>query len=478
MEKEKTIEKEKVYTFDIIKSINTRSINLKPHQTIISDFITNPKNKGLIIFHSVGSGKTLTSLYAAKKLLDVYPDKKVYVAVPPSLIGNYRKEIEKFNNKELETNIIINSYLIFIKKVNEGILNPENQILIIDEAHNFNTLYSDRSVEIGKICNKMFKVLLLTATPVKNYPHEIINLLLFISNDTFPKKSAEDEIKALQARDIYGNFINDKHYKYKIYKKYLKCKFSFFKNVDKSSYPSTTEHVIRFKMGYSYYNKYYNIQKHILNNLPDMYKNSKDLTYFINGVRRAINKIDNVSPKIEWAQEKIKEEYRKNRKCLVYSSFKDSGINIIKEYLKSKNMRFSEISGDISKKNRDLEVKRYNENKTKVLLITAAGSEGLDLKETRNVIIIEPYWNPARIEQVIGRAVRYESHKTLPREERHVDIYHLLVSKPMLLPFLRGDKELSADDLLYNMSNSKNELLNDFYYYVEKLSIENDKSCF
>jgi hypothetical protein len=32
------------------------------------------------------------------------------------------------------------------------------------------------------------------------------------------------------------------------------------------------------------------------------------------------------------------------------------------------------------------------------MFISAAGSEGLDLKETKNVIIMEPHWNLGRIE--------------------------------------------------------------------------------
>ena len=59
----------------------------------------------------------------------------------------------------------------------------------------------------------------------------------------------------------------------------------------------------------------------------------------------------------------------------------------------------------------------------KALLITAAGAEGISLKNTRQVHIIEPYWNNIRIEQVIGRAVRICSHQSLPKEERNVHIY-------------------------------------------------------
>ena len=59
----------------------------------------------------------------------------------------------------------------------------------------------------------------------------------------------------------------------------------------------------------------------------------------------------------------------------------------------------------------------------KVILISQAGSEGLDFKFIRQVHILEPWWNMNRVEQIIGRAVRTCSHKALPFSERNVEIY-------------------------------------------------------
>ena len=43
----------------------------------------------------------------------------------------------------------------------------------------------------------------------------------------------------------------------------------------------------------------------------------------------------------------------------------------------------------------------------KVFMITSSGSEGINLRNTRYVHIMEPYWHPVRTEQVIGRATTY-----------------------------------------------------------------------
>ena len=59
----------------------------------------------------------------------------------------------------------------------------------------------------------------------------------------------------------------------------------------------------------------------------------------------------------------------------------------------------------------------------KVILLSSAGSEGIDFKFIRQIHILEPWYNINRIEQIIGRGVRTCSHKDLPFKQRNVQIY-------------------------------------------------------
>lgn len=95
-----------------------------------------------------------------------------------------------------------------------------------------------------------------------------------------------------------------------------------------------------------------------------------------------------------------------------------------------KPARYSLITGDTRiSPNNDFEVKGLTDkdnvdgNKVKVILISRAGSEGIDFKYIRQVHILDPWYNMNRIEQIIGRAVRNFSHKDLPFEKRNVEIY-------------------------------------------------------
>jgi hypothetical protein len=59
----------------------------------------------------------------------------------------------------------------------------------------------------------------------------------------------------------------------------------------------------------------------------------------------------------------------------------------------------------------------------KVLIGSPVISEGITLKNVRQVHILEPAWNMSRINQIIGRAVRHHSHDSLSEDQRNVEIY-------------------------------------------------------
>ena len=89
----------------------------------------------------------------------------------------------------------------------------------------------------------------------------------------------------------------------------------------------------------------------------------------------------------------------------------------------------------------------------KILMITSSGAEGISLKSTRFVHIVEPYWHPVRVEQVIGRARRICSHNDLPEEYRDVKVFIYLmtfVGKQLIQMELdgNGDDGLASIDLL------------------------------
>jgi superfamily II DNA or RNA helicase len=121
--------------------------------------------------------------------------------------------------------------------------------------------------------------------------------------------------------------------------------------------------------------------------------------------------------------------------------------------------RYCMITGDPRlSPNNDFEVKgltnddKQNGNiqghKIKVVLISKAGSEGIDLKFIRQVHILEPWYNMNRLDQIFGRAVRNFSHKDLPFEKRNVQIF-------MYGTLLADSEEEAADLYVYRVAEYK-----------------------
>jgi hypothetical protein len=122
-----------------------------------------------------------------------------------------------------------------------------------------------------------------------------------------------------------------------------------------------------------------------------------------------------------------------------------------------------------------LKAKHHNNNMgevIKVFIITSSGSEGINLKNTRFVHVMEPYWHPVRSEQVIGRARRICSHTDLPVVFQTVEVfvYIMIFSEEQLksdeaIELKRKDLSkaiprvpITSDQYLFEISEIKSQL--------------------
>ena len=122
----------------------------------------------------------------------------------------------------------------------------------------------------------------------------------------------------------------------------------------------------------------------------------------------------------------------------------------------------------------------------KVFMITSSGSEGINLKNTRYVHIMEPYWHPVRLEQVIGRARRICSHKELPEALQTVEVFvYLMIFSPeqlksdQAIELKRKDLSKSmpkvpftSDQYLYEISEIKSNLTSQLTDAIKESSFD------
>lgn len=138
-----------------------------------------------------------------------------------------------------------------------------------------------------------------------------------------------------------------------------------------------------------------------------------------------------------------------------------------------------------------LELRKRSENNLygeiiKLFMITAAGAEGINLRNTRFVHIMEPYWHNVRLEQVIGRARRIKSHEDLPEELRTVQVflYMSVMSETHKkdekfkeiqvndLSKMRENTPVTTDEYLYEISQMKQKINGQFLRVIKETAMD------
>ena len=195
--------------------------------------------------------------------------------------------------------------------------------------------------------------------------------------------------------------------------------------------------------------------------------------------------LDKLSPKMKLILENINKSHGL---IFVYSNFRTlEGIELFSKILDFNGYSKYGTNNDLKKyaiysgsedekeKKKLLKIFTSKENKhgkfMKILLSTAAGAEGLDLKNIRQIHIMEPYWNQTRIEQVIGRGVRRNSHIELPENERNVEIYRYFSVFSKKNNNLTKDK-LSTDQHIEALSKKKQFIINELIQILKECSFD------
>jgi hypothetical protein len=110
------------------------------------------------------------------------------------------------------------------------------------------------------------------------------------------------------------------------------------------------------------------------------------------------------------------------RKVVVFSEF-ERMTHLAGEELRKLGIGFVSLHGGVPSRQRGALIEKFRNDPTcKVFLSTDAGGVGLNLQAASVVVNFEPPWNPARLEQRIGRVHRLG-------QSRPVHVIHMLTEK-------------------------------------------------
>lgn len=405
-------------------------------------------------------------------LIDNNPTHLVY----KSIIDKSDQMIDKYYN--------IYSYNKFIDNIINKTIKLNDSLLIIDEIQNmvsengvfYDILYKTIRKLIDK--NSDFRFVMMTATPIFDKPAELaltLNLLLptvmptgddfyheyltSINTDDGYEYSTKnmDQFKS-QIRGYVSYYAGAPSYVFPKYKiQMIKCEMSNLQ-LRMYSYISKLERKDIDPIKSALTNRYYSGTRSCSNFAYP------DITHYLK-----MKDSDFILPKLKlYSSKYIKILSRVNNSTgtvFIYSNFKKMGgiqslsrafeMNGYSNYATNGegSNRFAIWSGKESSTYKDLVRSVFNSRQNKdgsmlkIIFGTPAIREGVSLLRLREIHILEPYWNFSRIEQVIGRGVRFCSHADLPIKQRNVDVY-IYLSVHKKLP-------ISVDQKIMNMAIQK-----------------------
>lgn len=474
-----------VYTSDAMKKEGAELISpLKPHQERVLKKLES--SDGVIVAHRVGAGKTLTSIAAAVK-----SGKPIEVVTPASLTPNFEKELKKHVRGEVDARI--RSYEMVTKATKDGQGVDPQRFLILDEAHRLRNSGTDMAMAIRPVAAKAHKRLLLTGTAIYNQPADIAPLANIAAGSTvLPQDEAafnarfirETEVKPGLIQRLRGvrpgikkNLQNQSELE-----NALRGRIDLHDEASIEDFPMQIDERVHVPMSAKQKEVYdtlmdaapLHVRLKIKSGLPPSKQEAKNLNAFVTGARQASlsprpystrmtdeEEAQN-TPKIQEAARRLAQMRATDERFrgVVYSNYIDAGLRPYEKALQRQKIPFETLTGSLSAKQKAQLVSNYNSGKTPVLLVSSSGTEGLDLKGTKLVQVLEPHWNNSKIDQVIGRGVRYQSHSHLPEEERKVLVQRFYSSLPKsgLKKLLNLDPGKSTEEWVQDRADEKSQL--------------------
>ena len=410
------------------------------------------------------------------------------------------------SNKLIDISYNIYSYQKFIKLVNTPvnetgeIFTLDNTLLIIDEIQNMISLsgvfYNSLKYIINKISKKSI-IILLTATPMMDNPNEIALLLnLLRPTKLFPID-----------KDFNNYFLNKNKQIKNIDEFKTMCSglISYFRGDLPITFPKMNLQVLRCNMSDFQYNIYklairkekkknkkielfdeenfislsanFYIGARITSNIT--FPNGKTGNEGFLSINESFDNMKEYSIKFPIIYKKVK---KSEGTIFIYSQFLDiGGLKSLIKYFEYKGFSnynnsnkvsyktFAIWSGDISNEKKENIKTIFNkyENRDgsliKILFGSPAAKEGISLLRVSQVHILEPYWNMSRITQIIGRAIRYCSHKDMPLDKRQVDVFIYLATY---------HNANTIDEYIWNMAKKKSYVINQFEHALKEIAID------
>lgn len=477
-------------------------VNLQPHQERIQDLV-DEKNPRVLLYHGLGSGKSLSALAAAEAAKQKY-DEDYGIIAPASLRQNFQKEVEKFTEGS-KPEIMSYTGLGMGKKFTK---HPDT--LILDEAHRIRNPGGAAAQAARDAAARSKRVMLLTGSPITNTPGDLAHLISILAHKNLSPQ--EFEKKFVGYRTIYPGLINYlggvRPGAQAVIRNEGELRGMLDNRVDYQ--PSKTPEGVNVneeRISVPLTEAQKKIQKALRTKIPPSFlwkldtefPLSKDelskLNSFLTGLRQ--NSVstrpfrhDNDALRAFYQSGKLQSAYSRlqqlldedpRKKAIIYSNHIGAGIEPYAAALERYGVPYGIFHGGVSQKQRQKALADYNAGRLRALLIGPAGAEGLSTKGTNLIQLLDPHWNEARTQQAQGRGLRFDSHDDLPEELKNVHVQRFISESedPSWLGKMMGyRRERTGDEILERLSKEKERLNERFRQLLREVGSRSKEGAF
>lgn len=388
-----------------------------------------------LIADDMGLGKTVQSIAAVEILVKTVGIERVLIISPTSLKHQWKQEIEKFSDRSaqvIEGSLLKRANLFnsdsFYKIINYEVVHRDidlickwsPEMIILDEAQRIKNWKTRRTQSVKKLDSKY--ALVLTGTPLENRLEELYSIIEFI--DRFHMGPMFRFLSEHQHTDEVGKVIGYRNLS-KIAKSLepilvRRTKRQVLKELpermDKNYFVPMTDQQMQHHEENQETVARIVAKWRRLKFLPDT--DQRILMIALQNMRMSCNstylldKKTNFGTKTDELISVLDEIFEQpDAKVVIFSQWLGTH-EILKDCLKSYNYNHVLFHGGIpSPKRKDLIRQFKADPDCRIFLSTDAGGVGLNLQNASAVINMDLPWNPAVLEQRIGRIHRLGQHK-------------------------------------------------------------------
>ncbi|MBI5417437.1 DEAD/DEAH box helicase [Candidatus Poribacteria bacterium] len=390
-----------------------------------------------LIGDDMGLGKTIQALAACELMAKLYNVKKVLIVSPTSLKYQWQTEIEKFTSR---TSIVLEGMNLkrselykndsFYKITNYELVYRDidrirewaPDLIILDEAQRIKN-WKTRTAKYVKQLNSTFAIV-LTGTPIENRIEELHSIMQFIdprSLGPLYKFIHEHRIVDEGGKVIgYQNLqsVRETLKNFMIRRKKNEVLRELPERIDKYFFvPMTKEQmeihdenydiVVKIVAKWRRFKFLSEADHRRLQIALNFMRMAADNTYLVD--KKTIH-----GPKIEELEIILKEIIIEGGEKVVIFSQWLRMTELVEHILNRNKIGYVHLNGSVPGKERKGLMSKFKEDPAcKVFLSTDAGGVGLNLQSGSVVINMDIPWNPAILEQRIGRVHRLGQQKTV-----------------------------------------------------------------